>query len=95
LSNEICEDCHAAEFLKLQEGGHSEENCSECHGDHQVVTKPCDECHGEYHGYSYPKCLECHEPMHADVLLFSLLAIITSIAVSIGLVIYNKRRSEE
>jgi hypothetical protein len=30
-----------------------------------------------------------------DVLLFSLLAIITSIAVSIGLVIYNKRRSEE
>jgi hypothetical protein len=46
----------------LQEGGHSEGDCSECHGDHQAVTKTCDECHGEYHGYSYPKCLECHEP---------------------------------
>jgi hypothetical protein len=98
-----CLDCHdpiEATFKhNLSEG-----NCSECHGDHQVVTKTCDECHGEYHGYSYPKCLECHEPMHAasatpeeevifDVLLFSIIALVASIAIFIGLAL-SRRKSE-
>lgn len=105
LSNEVCQDCHPAEFTKLQEGGHSEGDCSECHGDHQAVTKTCDECHGEYHGYSYPKCLECHEPMHAssgtpkeevifDVLLFSIIALVASISVLTVLAL-TRRKSEE
>lgn len=104
LSNEVCEDCHASEFVKLQEGGHSEENCSECHGEHQTVTKACDECHGEYHGYTYPKCLECHEPMHAasgtpeeevifDVLLFSVIALVASLSILTVLALF-RRKSE-
>lgn len=104
LSNEVCQDCHPAEFAKLQDGGHSEGNCSECHGEHETVTKTCDECHGEYHGYSYPKCLECHEPMHAasatpheevifDVVLFSVIALAASIAILLGLAL-SRRKSE-
>jgi hypothetical protein len=70
-----------------------------------MVTKTCDECHGEYHGYSYPKCLECHEPMQAasgtpqeeipfDIVLFSVVATLASVVISIGLVFFW-RKSEE
>jgi hypothetical protein len=105
LSNEVCEDCHATEFNKLQEGGHSAENCSECHDEHMQVTSTCDECHGEYHGYSYPKCLECHAPMEAasgtpqeeipfDIVLFSIMAILVSVALSIGFMVYLRKTEE-
>jgi hypothetical protein len=106
LTNDVCQDCHSSEYQKLQTGGHSEEECNECHDEHMVVTKTCDECHGEYHGYSYPKCLECHEPMHASsatpeedltfsVLTFSIIAILVSVILSIVLVLYSRRSGEE
>ena len=100
---------------KLSAHGESNVSCDVCHGDaHKSAEdvanvriptpETCDECHGEYHGYSYPKCLECHEPMHAasatpheevifDVVLFSAIALAASIAIFLGLAL-SRRRSE-
>jgi hypothetical protein len=105
MSSDICQDCHSSEFHKLQSGGHSSKECTECHAQHQVVRTYCDDCHGQEHGYAYPKCLECHDPMLAqpgspeyqispDSVLFALFAVIASIAVSAVLIVHLKRKEE-
>lgn len=107
ISNDLCQDCHATEFWKLQSGGHSGENCTECHDQHTMIRTECDQCHGEEHGYTYPKCLECHEPMRAtpgppefsisqDIIIFSILAIIVSISLSVTMfVIWRKNGGKQ
>ncbi len=72
VSNHLCSDCHANETVELDMGPHSWQHCTNCHGNHSVVSNGCDTCHGRKHsewitgGYEYPECLECHEAMNAS-----------------------------
>ncbi|MEE9506893.1 MAG: hypothetical protein V3V98_07105 [Thermoplasmata archaeon] len=105
VSNDQCQDCHSSEFWRLQEGGHIGENCTDCHTHHEEITIACDECHGQYHGYSYPKCLECHEPMKGtpgpgesdlsqEAIAFAVIAIVAAIAISSLLIIHMRRKED-
>ncbi len=105
ISNDQCMDCHSSEYWRLQSGGHSGENCTDCHPHHEEFTIACDECHGEHHGYSYPKCLECHEPMRAtpgspelalslEVIAFAIIAVLAALLMSIVLIIRMRRKEE-
>lgn len=105
VENDQCMDCHSDEYWKLQTGGHSGENCTDCHPSHEEFTISCDECHGQYHGYSYPKCLECHEPMQAtpgspefvlsqEVIAFAIVAVLVSLVLSILLIVYMRKKEE-
>ncbi len=105
MSSDICQDCHSSEYHKLQSGGHSGRQCTECHTQHEIVRTDCDECHGQEHGYTYPKCLECHEPMLAQPgspeyeisfssVIFAIVAIILSLVVSVVLVVSLRKRGE-
>ncbi|MCJ2563213.1 MAG: hypothetical protein LN417_03875 [Candidatus Thermoplasmatota archaeon] len=105
VENDQCMDCHSGEYWKLQTGGHSGENCTDCHPSHEEFTISCDECHGQYHGYSYPKCLECHEPMQAtpgspefvlsqEVIAFAVVAVLISLVLSILLIVHMRKKEE-
>lgn len=106
ISNDLCKDCHSDAFVKLQTGGHMGSNCTDCHSQHQVVRTTCDSCHPNEHGYTYPKCLECHEPMQAtpgspefvlsqEIVAFAIVAVVAGLVLTISAIIYIRRKGKE
>ncbi len=61
---EVCVSCHQpiATELAANPGGHSEQDCSNCHSDHKV-TRICTDCHAAHDdSMTANDCQLCHQP---------------------------------